>query len=166
MVQETEGILFTKQVLVENCQVILRSGTVLRGRRCGLPMDATIDLALVAVDSPALYPLGTIRPFGEIRKGERVVAIGHPLGIDFTITEGIISNKIERLILTSTPINHGNSGGPLVDQTGQVVGVNTFIVRVEGAEGMGFAIRADIACKPSAWTYSEDVADLVRKIAR
>jgi len=87
----------------------------------------TLDLALVLVDrrfvqSSALTVIG----HGAIRQGEAVVALGNPLGVEFVTTEGIISKVADDKILTSCPINHGNSGGPLIlARGGLIAGINT-----------------------------------------
>jgi S1-C subfamily serine protease len=142
----------------------LRSVT---GQVVGLPQDGEIDLALLEVVGSGLRPLGRIAPFGDIRTGERVVAIGHPLGLDYTITDGIVSAKRSGLLLqTSAAINPGNSGGPLVNRSGHVVGVNTMTVDPEAGHGLGFAVRADLVLSDQAWTFSRDVRALLQRIAR
>jgi S1-C subfamily serine protease len=86
--------------------------------------------------------------------GNKVIAIGNPLGLSFTVTEGIISaidrvgpNGLAEYLQTDVSLNHGNSGGPLIDTQGKVVGVNNF--KLGEAENIGFALRAD-AIKTSA----------------
>jgi S1-C subfamily serine protease len=74
--------------------------------------------------------------------GERLYTIGNPSGLTYTVTSGIFSGERgegqQRMLQTDAPINPGNSGGPLVTANGQVVGINTLILR--GAQGIGFAI--------------------------
>jgi S1-C subfamily serine protease len=84
-----------------------------------------------------------------VRVGERVIAVGSPLGLSFSVTEGIISATNRRIdtgsvgyIQTDVPINSGNSGGPLVNSKKKIVGINT--LKYTQAEGIGFAIPADI----------------------
>ncbi|HVY01950.1 MAG TPA: trypsin-like peptidase domain-containing protein [Candidatus Nanoarchaeia archaeon] len=86
--------------------------------------------------------------------GNKVIAIGNPLGLSFTVTEGIISamdrvgpNGLAEYLQTDVSLNHGNSGGPLIDTQGKVVGVNNF--KLGEAENIGFALRAE-AIKTSA----------------
>ena len=79
--------------------------------------------------------------------GNKVIAIGNPLGLSFTVTEGIISglnregpNGLEEYIQTDVSLNPGNSGGPLIDTNGHVIGVNNF--KVGDAESLGFALES------------------------
>ena len=78
--------------------------------------------------------------------GEKVIAMGSPGGLDFTVTEGIISairvNNGIKYLQTDVPINPGNSGGPLVDKTGKILGINT--MKISGFEGLGFAITSNV----------------------
>ena len=117
--------------------------------------DPSTDLAILQIDarSRALTPL----PFGNsdrVRVGDSVVAIGNPLGYDRSVTAGIVSAvqraisapnqyQIDHVIQTDAPINHGNSGGPLINSRGQVVGVAAQIATGNGGDGnigIGFAI--------------------------
>jgi S1-C subfamily serine protease len=118
--------------------------------------DPSTDLAVLQIDarSRALTPL----PFGNsdrVRVGDSVVAIGNPLGYDRSVTAGIVSAvqraisapnqyPIDHVIQTDAPINHGNSGGPLINSRGQVIGVNAQIATgntgSDGNIGIGFAI--------------------------
>lgn len=112
--------------------------------------DNSLDLAVIKVDAVGL-PAAELGDSDDLNVGEISVAIGNPLGLEFqrTVTSGIISglnrsvavNKndiIENLIQTDASINFGNSGGPLLNGKGQVIGVNT--AKVESAEGLGFSI--------------------------
>lgn len=112
--------------------------------------DKTTDLAVIKIDATGL----TAAEFGNsdsIKVGELAVAIGNPLGQEFagTVTGGYISglnrtvtvdNVVYNLIQTDAAINSGNSGGPLVDASGRVIGINTVKVAATGVEGIGFAI--------------------------
>ncbi len=120
--------------------------------------DPVIDLAVVKVNLTGLTAL-TLGDATKLQVGEPAVAIGNPLGLEFqrSVTSGIISalnrtisietdtgtNYMEDLIQTDASINPGNSGGPLFNSKGEVIGINT--VKVESAEGMGFAIPINIA---------------------
>jgi len=156
-----EGYLLTNQHVVENVKevsVILADGSQQAARVIGTDLYA--DLAVLKIDSPppAVAELGNS---DLVTPGELVIAIGSPLG-DFrnTVTLGVISAtgrsidtgqgyQIENLIQTDAAINQGNSGGPLVNLQGQVIGINTLIVRSTGsgaiAEGLGFAIPVNTA---------------------
>ena len=152
----------TASQVVDRCQILLRNGESVIGRLVGVPRDPTLDLALLKISVTGLRPLGDIAPFSEVRVGQRVVAVGHPHGLDFTITDGIVSAKRDGLMIqTSAAINPGNSGGPLIDEHLRVIGVNTLTVRPDVAHGLGFAIRADIATDWTAWELSGDAADLM-----
>jgi S1-C subfamily serine protease len=132
--------------------------------------DPSTDLAVLQVDarSRALTPLA----FGNsdrVRVGDSVVAIGNPLGYDRSVTAGIVSAvqraisapnqfPIDHVIQTDAPINHGNSGGPLIDSRGEVIGVNAQIATGDagsGNIGIGFAIPIN--------TVRTVVAQLIKK---
>ena len=131
--------------------------------------DPSTDLAVLRVDASAsaLRPL----PLGDsdkVRVGDPVVAIGNPFGLDRTATSGIVSAlqrfikapnsfTIDHVIQTDAPINHGNSGGPLIDARGKVIGVNTQIETGDvatGNVGIGFAVPSN--------TVKEVVAQILR----
>ena len=131
--------------------------------------DPSTDLAVLRVDTSAsaLTPL----PLGDsdaVRVGDPVVAIGNPFGLDRTVTSGIVSalqrlitapNRftIDHVIQTDAPINHGNSGGPLLSSRGQVIGVNTQIETGDtatGNVGIGFSVPSN--------TVKDVVAQILR----
>ena len=116
--------------------------------------DPTTDIAVVRVNAPssALHPL-RFAASGGVRVGDRVYAIGNPFGLERTMTAGIVSatgrdiqapngRTIPGAIQTDAPINHGNSGGPLLDRFGRVVGINAQLEggTVDANVGIGFAI--------------------------
>ena len=119
--------------------------------------DETLDLGLVKIAKKGLTPL----PMGDsdgINIGETAVAIGNPLGLDFqrSVTSGVISglnrnigevqgNYMDGLIQTDASINAGNSGGPLINAYGQVIGIVTAKYSSSGVEGLGFAIPVNDA---------------------
>src|SRR6476619_482981 len=118
--------------------------------------DKSTDLAVIKVDAPAseLYPLA-VGDSTQLQVGDGVVAIGSPFGLEETVTSGIVSAlhraiqgvtnfTINDSIQTDAAINHGNSGGPLLNTQGQVVGVNAQIKSDSGGnEGVGFSIPSD-----------------------
>jgi S1-C subfamily serine protease len=124
--------------------VTLDNGDKLPARTVGL--DPVLDLALIRVESRNNLPVARFGDSATLRVGEEVVAIGNPIGLDQTMTRGIVSglNRLlpgvsdQPMIQTDAPINPGNSGGPLVDRCGAVVGINTFIS--EEAQAIGFAV--------------------------
>lgn len=134
-----------------NVTVILRDGRRLEGRVLG--RDNLTDVAVVKVNAANL-PTVTIGSSERLQPGEWAIAIGNPLGLDNTVTAGIISalgrnsteigvDKRVKFIQTDAAINPGNSGGPLLNQRGEVVGVNTAII--QGAQGLGFSIPIETA---------------------
>lgn len=117
--------------------------------------DTLSDLAVLKISSKDVK---AVAPFGNsanLRTGEKVIAIGNPLGLEFsrTVTEGIISGKDRSVSVTTSAgdwqlnvlqtdaaINPGNSGGPLINMNGEVVGINSLKISESGVEGLGFAI--------------------------
>ena len=116
-----------------------------------LGLDAVLDIALLRLEGPGALPVAQLGDSSSVKVGDEVVAIGNPLGLDQTMTRGIVSglNRMlpgisdEPMIQTDAPINPGNSGGPLVDRCGHVVGINTLIS--EDAQSIGFAIPINAA---------------------
>ncbi len=121
-----------------------------------LGTDESVDLAVVKVDpgqAPKLRPL-TLGDSDRVQVGDAAIAIGYPLGLDRTVTSGIVSGlgreiqapngfSIDKVIQTDAPINPGNSGGPLLDAKGRVIGVNSQIATAGGGSGnvgIGFAV--------------------------
>ena len=116
-----------------------------------LGLDPVLDLALLRLESPASLTAAKLGDSATLKVGDEVVAIGNPIGLDQTMTRGIVSglNRLlpgvsdQPMIQTDAPINPGNSGGPLVDRCGTVVGINTFIS--EDAQSIGFAVPVNAA---------------------
>lgn len=118
--------------------------------------DAETDLAVIKIDKTGL-PAAELGDSDTVKVGEFSMAIGNPLGMQSSVTGGLISalnrevtdsdGKTYKLIQTDAAINSGNSGGALVNSQGQVIGINTLKVAATGVEGMGFAIPIN-AAKP------------------
>ena len=155
VVMTKSGYIITNAHVVEDAhsiEVLLTDGRTFNARLIG--SDGVSDLAVLFIDAKAL----SAAEFGDsasLRVGDAVVAIGDPLGIELrgTMTDGIISainrdlttgGRTMNLIQTSAALNSGNSGGPLVNCYGQVVGINTMKIgdyaSAAGVEGLGFAI--------------------------
>ncbi|MEO8004443.1 MAG: trypsin-like peptidase domain-containing protein [Betaproteobacteria bacterium] len=151
-IYDAKGLVITNSHVAFGRQtlfVTLDDGTVVPARLLGA--DPVYDIAVLQIPKPEKGKIATV-PLGDsdhLRVGENVIAIGNPLGLDQTVTRGIISgvNRIlpetplslgEPLIQTDTPINPGNSGGPLLNMCGEVVGMNTAMV--QDAQNIGFAI--------------------------
>ncbi|UAB79630.1 Do family serine endopeptidase [Erythrobacter sp. SCSIO 43205] len=117
--------------------------------------DAASDLAVLKIKSDKTFPFVTFGDSSQARVGEWVVAIGNPFGLGGTVTSGIISavyrntgqgGAYDRFIQTDASINRGNSGGPLFDMRGNVIGINNAIFSPSGGSvGIGFAIPSEIA---------------------
>ena len=113
-------------------------------------VDRESDLALIRIDEKNL-PYLMFGDSNELKQGQIVLALGNPLGLDNSVSMGVVSAVARQIkpedpmvyIQTDAPINPGNSGGPLVDTEGHVMGINTFILTQSGgSEGIGFAIPA------------------------
>jgi len=158
-----DGYLLTNSHVIAasgDLRVRTAAGDVLRGQVAG--DDPATDLALVKVDAGAARHVpvdGRIRP----RTGQLVVAIGNPLGFESTVSTGVVSalgrtlrgrdgRLIDGVVQHTAPLNPGNSGGPLVDSAGRVVGVNTAIIA--RSQGIGFAVGVDTV----AWVLGELLA--------
>ncbi|HXY50733.1 MAG TPA: Do family serine endopeptidase [Terriglobales bacterium] len=153
-----DGYIVTNNHVVEGAEeirVTMHDKRILKATLVGA--DPLTDLAVIKIDGTNLpsVPWGDSK---ELRPGQTVLAFGNPFGFRFTVTRGIVSalnrpnpysddaRKPGEFIQTDAAINQGNSGGPLVDARGEVVGINTFLISPSGAfSGMGFAIPAQIA---------------------
>lgn len=144
-----DGRVLTNAHVVEGAdtvQVTLKDGRTLEGTVLGA--DPVTDVAVIDLDANNLPTVAVNE--GELLPGETAIAIGNPLGLDNTVTVGIISatgrssgqvgipDKRVDFIQTDAAINPGNSGGPLLNAKGEVIGMNTAII--SGAQGLGFAI--------------------------
>jgi serine protease Do len=114
--------------------------------------DREMDIAVIKIDRTGLTHL-TLGDSDAVRQGELVVAFGNPLGLEGSVSMGIVSSTTRELhpddmlayIQTDAPINPGNSGGPLINSEGHVIGINTFILTQSGgSEGLGFAIPSNV----------------------
>ncbi|MEO1401620.1 MAG: HhoA/HhoB/HtrA family serine endopeptidase [Cyanobacteria bacterium J06635_1] len=145
-----DGRIVTNAHVVEGSDTVdvtLKDGRTLEGRVLG--SDPVTDIAVIKVEEQNL-PTVALSDSDQLQPGEWSIAIGNPLGLDNTVTIGIISatgrsssqvgvaDKRVDFIQTDAAINPGNSGGPLLNQKGEVIGVNTAIIN--GAQGLGFAI--------------------------
>ncbi len=147
---DNSGILLTNAHVVEDADkvtVTLKDGRKFDGEVKGV--DQFTDLAVVKIDGTSL-PIASLGDSGQVQVGDWAIAVGNPLGLDNTVTLGIVStigrssaqagipDKRLDFIQTDAAINPGNSGGPLLNATGEVIGINTAIRA--NAMGIGFAI--------------------------
>ena len=150
-----EGLVLTNAHVVNGADkvtVVLKDGRSFEGTVMG--EDSLTDVAVVKIQAQDL-PTVKMGKSEDLQPGEWAIAIGNPLGLDNTVTAGIISatgrtsndvgvpDKRVGFIQTDAAINPGNSGGPLLNQAGEVVGMNTAIIG--GAQGLGFAIPIQTA---------------------
>ena len=149
----SDGILLTNAHVVgsvKQVRVGLADGRTLEGTVIG--RDPTVDVAVVRVRGSGL-PAAKLGDSDSLEVGQRAVAIGNPLGLERTVTSGVVSavNRappgfgLDQLIQTDAAISPGNSGGPLLDSRGRVIGINTAVIRAPGSEGLGFAIPINLA---------------------
>src|SRR5438034_2799319 len=174
VVWDTNGNVITNFHVIQNAdaaQVTLADQSNWKARVVGVAPDK--DLAVLRIDAPATrlrpIPIGTSK---DLQVGQGVFAIGNPFGLDQTLTTGVISalgreiesvtrRPIQGVIQTDAAVNPGNSGGPLLDSAGRLIGVNAAIYSPSGASaGIGFAIPVD--------TVNRIVPELIRygKITR
>jgi S1-C subfamily serine protease len=156
-VYDTQGHIVTNEHVVDGASAIsvtFWNGAVYKARLVGT--DPSTDLAVIDVDAPSslLHPV-TVGDSSKLEVGDGVVAIGSPYGLEETVTSGIVSAlhrqmespngfTINDSIQTDAAINHGNSGGPLLNSQGQVVGINAQIKSDSGgSDGVGFAIPSN-----------------------
>ncbi len=138
-----DGMIITNSHVVGGLNEVVISGKKITRRVAHVIYDdPSYDLAFI--DAPQIQVKNTIRlSFEPVKDGDTVIAIGHPYGLNYTATEGIVS-KAARLqgeleyIQIDAAINPGNSGGPLLNEDGEVIGVNTFII--QNSNNLGFAL--------------------------
>jgi S1-C subfamily serine protease len=112
--------------------------------------NSEVDIAVLKIEGS--FQKLEFADSNKVQIGEKVIAIGNPLGLSFTVTEGIVSatkrtgpNSLSAYIQTDVTLNPGNSGGPLINKEGKVIGINNF--KVGGAESLGFALESNVAKK-------------------
>ena len=160
MVIAPDGYILTNQHVVHNAKrltTLFTDGSHTEATLVG--EDPATDLAVIRAHTSGL-PYASLGDSAQLRAGQLVIAIGNPLGFQSTISTGVVSalsrtlrsqqgRLIEGIVQHTAPLNPGNSGGPLVDSRGRVVGVNTAIIAM--AQGIGFAIPANTA----RWVLSQ-----------
>lgn len=152
-----EGYILTNNHVVDGAtdvRVTLSDKREFKAKIVGT--DPKTDIALLRIDAKDLAPI-TIGDSSTVQVGDVALAIGDPFGVGETVTSGIISatrrgnlgiEDYEDFLQTDAPINPGNSGGALINDRGELIGINTAIMtHGEGSEGVGFAIPSDLARK-------------------
>lgn len=148
-ITSADGRIFTNAHVVagaDTVSVVLKDGRRFKGEVVG--SDETTDVAVIKINASGL-PTVKLGDSDRLLPGQAAIAIGNPLGLDNTVTQGIISatgrsgadfgsSSRVNFIQTDTAINPGNSGGPLINSKGEVIGMNTAII--QGASGIGFAV--------------------------
>ncbi len=165
-VVDPKGLILTNYHVVENMSRImvkLQTGETIRGQIVGF--DEETDLAVIKISAGRDLPAVRIGNSDEVQVGDWVLAVGSPFGLEQTVTAGIISTKerqteegasFRRFLQTDAAINRGNSGGPLVNMRGEVIGVNSQIATTTGDyNGIGFALPANVA----ASVYRQLISD-------
>jgi serine protease Do len=152
---DPSGLIVTNRHVVEGAYditVVLQDQRMLKARLIG--KLKRVDLALLKVSTVAPLPAVTFGDSSRVRPGDAVIAIGNPLGLGGTVTAGVVSalnrdiseTPFDDYIQIDAAINHGNSGGPLFNADGQLIGVNTAFFAPTGAGGsvgLGFAIPSN-----------------------
>lgn len=149
VIVDDEGYVVTNAHVLEGATAAVAKGG--KGGTWGMSLvatDRTADLALVKLRGSGDFASLPFARRSDIRTGMKVIALGSPLGLEFTVTEGIVSSADRTneagvaVVQVDVPINPGNSGGPVVDIQGRIIGISTYKAR--DSEGLGFAVRADV----------------------
>lgn len=142
-VKEFDLIVTNEHVVGKNAEVTIQGRLFDKRLARVWYTDKKHDLAFLQAPTDVQIPIVKLGNYEETKDGEVVVAIGHPFGLNYTATQGVIS-KVDRVregvkyIQIDAAINPGNSGGPLVNKSGEIIGINSFIIR--GGDNLGFAL--------------------------
>lgn len=142
-VKEFDLIVTNEHVVGKNAEVTIAGRQFEKRLARVWYTDKKHDLAFLEPPEDILIPEVKLGDYNHLHDGEVVVAIGHPFGLNYTATQGVIS-KVDRIrdgvkyIQIDAAINPGNSGGPLVNKQGEIIGINSFIIR--GGDNLGFAL--------------------------
>jgi len=153
---DEKGVVVTNNHVIQGAEdifIIMDGGEDFKAKVIG--SDSEMDLAVLQIESDQKFKPVKFGNSDKARIGDWVIAIGNPMGLSGTVTSGIISaknreirmNRYEDFIQTDASINVGNSGGPLFNMDGEVIGINTAILGHSGSIGIGFAIPSNSAKK-------------------
>ena len=165
VIVRNDGVIITNNHVVGNSRAVLiglADGRRIEGEVLG--RDPTVDIAVVRVSASDL-PTAPIGDSDDLLVGQLAIAIGNPLGLERTVTTGVVSavnrsaagTDLYDLVQTDAAINPGNSGGPLLDSRGRVIGINTVVLGGANVSGLGFAVPINLA---------RDVADQILRNGR
>ena len=153
---DKSGIVVTNNHVIQGAEdIIVRVDGTIEYKAKVLGADPYADIAVLKIDSDKKFQTVSFGDSDKARVGDWVIAIGNPFGLGGTVTAGIISarnrdiglTRYDDFIQTDASINIGNSGGPLFDLDGNVIGINTAIIGASGSVGIGFAIPSSSASK-------------------
>ena len=142
-VKEFDLIVTNAHVVADNAEVTIAGKAFDKALSRVWYTDRKHDLAFLQAPAGVALPEVRLGQYEQMKDGDAIVAIGHPYGLNYTATQGVIS-KVDRIreglkfIQIDAAINPGNSGGPLVNMSGEIIGVNSFIIR--GGDNLGFAL--------------------------
>ena len=129
--------------------------------------DSNMDIILLRINDTSYSPLD-LGDSDDVKQGQQVIAIGNPYGLSFSVSQGIVSNihqegenGLDAYIQIDAALNSGNSGGPLIDSNGEVIGINNF--KISEAEGLGFALESNYikSTVNNIYSASHNGADLI-----
>ena len=153
---DAKGIVITNNHVIQDAEdIVVRVGEDKEYKATIIGQDPLSDIAVLQIDSKEKFTPVNFGDSDKARIGDWVIAIGNPFGLGGTVTSGIISarnrsiglSRYEDYIQTDASINSGNSGGPLFDMNGDVIGINTAILGKGGSIGIGFSIPSNSAKK-------------------
>jgi len=153
---DAKGIVITNNHVIQDAEdIVVRVGGDKEYKATIIGADPLSDIAVLQIDSKEKFIPVKFGDSDKARIGDWVIAIGNPFGLGGTVTSGIISarnrsiglSRYEDYIQTDASINSGNSGGPLFDMSGDVIGINTAILGKGGSIGIGFSIPSNSAKK-------------------
>jgi len=162
---DSEGYVVTNHHVIDDITAgVAQTTNQKRYRFRIVASNPTLDLALIKLDTTTTMQSLDFERSSNVKVGERVIALGSPAGLEFTVTEGIVSSTSRTnpdgvaFVQVDVPINPGNSGGPIINLRGNIIGITTW--KVKGFEGLGFAVQSDLVDSFVTDAIEEDKARL------